>query len=393
MRIAFASGKGGAGKTTVAASLAAIWPQPCLIVDADVEAPNLHLFLHPHLDVPHPVYLTVPELDAEKCTVCGDCAAMCTYKAIARLGAGLTIFADMCHGCGGCFEVCQAQALKKGRRELGSLQWGSWSLMPDAARNSNRTHDQNPVQSPNMSQNMSADQSQGQNESQDQDQGQNQKQGLGQVLPPPSNIGTSLPPNLGKTLLMGKSRVGEAMSPPLLRALEGALSAKCGDSAHAACDILIDSPPGVSCPAMTTARMADALVLVAEPTPFGMYDFKLAHAAFKKLNMPLAVVMNRAGMPGNETGDAALERYCAAEELPLLACLPFDLQAAEAYARGHLPLAEQSANALIWQRRFKDLYEALQHWAGGNTCQQGAAYASGGTPRTCAPDATGGQYA
>ena len=50
MRIAFASGKGGAGKTTVAASLAVVWPRPCLIVDADVEAPNLHLFLQPDLE-------------------------------------------------------------------------------------------------------------------------------------------------------------------------------------------------------------------------------------------------------------------------------------------------------------------------------------------------------
>ena len=351
MRIAFASGKGGAGKTTVAASLAAIWPHPCLIVDADVEAPNLHLFLHPCLDAPQSVYLTVPELDTEKCTACGDCAAICSYKAIARLGAGLTIFADMCHGCGGCFEVCQAGALKRGKRELGSLQWGSWSLKQCADQNSGQGPKQNP--------------------------GQSSRQASGQ--------------SSGKTLLMGKSRVGEAMSPPLLRAIDGALAAISVADAGSAPDILIDSPPGVSCPAMTTARMADALVLVAEPTPFGIYDFKLAHAAFKKLGMPLAVVMNRAGMPGNENGDAALEAYCAAEGLPLLACLPFDLQAAEAYARGHLPLWEQSANALIWQRRFGFLYEALQRWAGCKICQNGAK--SGSAVNTCASGTTGARHA
>ena len=350
MRIAFASGKGGAGKTTVAASLAAIWPHPCLIVDADVEAPNLHLFLHPHLDAPQSVYLTVPELDSEKCTACGYCAAMCSYKAIAKLGAGLIIFADMCHGCGGCFEVCHVNALKKGKRELGSLQWGSWSLKTGAIQSSD----------------------------------QNVNQASGQT----SNRTSSQ--NSGKTLLMGKSRVGEAMSPPLLRAIDGALAAISVDDAGSVPDILIDSPPGVSCPAMTTARMADALVLVAEPTPFGIYDFKLAHAAFKKLNMPLAVVMNRAGMPGNESGDAALEKYCAAEGLPLLARLPFDLQAAEAYARGYLPLLEQSANALIWQRRFGLLYDAVQRWAGGKVCQ---AAEPGSALNICAPGTTGAKHA
>ena len=300
MRIAFASGKGGAGKTTVAASLAVVWPRPCLIVDADVEAPNLHLFLQPDLDAAQAVYLTVPELDAEKCTACGACADMCAYKAIAMLGGKPTIFADMCHGCGGCFEVCAPAALSRGQRELGSLQWGRWNLNPDREQ----------------------------------------------------------------ALLMGKSRVGEAMSPPLLRALERAFASAACDVTDGP-DILIDSPPGVSCPAMTTARMADALVLVAESTPFGMYDFKLAHAAFKKLGLSLAVVMNRAGMPGNEAGDVALERYCAAEGLPLLARLPFDMQAAEGYARGNLPPLGPGDNGRAWRGRFESLQHALCRWIGG----------------------------
>ena len=69
MRIAMASGKGGAGKTTVTASLASVWDGPCLVVDADVEAPNLHLFLHPELSAPESVYLEVPALDKERCAV------------------------------------------------------------------------------------------------------------------------------------------------------------------------------------------------------------------------------------------------------------------------------------------------------------------------------------
>ena len=71
MRIVIASGKGGAGKTTVTACLAGQWERDLLLVDADVEAPNLHLLLHPNLAEPEPVYLEVPELVEEKCTGCG----------------------------------------------------------------------------------------------------------------------------------------------------------------------------------------------------------------------------------------------------------------------------------------------------------------------------------
>ena len=95
MRIVIASGKGGAGKTTVAASLAVIWPDPCMMVDADVEAPNLHLFLRPQLGAPESVFLPVPELNREKCTACGACGEMCAYKAIAILGGKPVIFPDM----------------------------------------------------------------------------------------------------------------------------------------------------------------------------------------------------------------------------------------------------------------------------------------------------------
>lgn len=331
MRIAFASGKGGAGKTTVAASLAVTWPAPCMMVDADVEAPNLHLFLRPQLAEPESVFLPVPELNGEKCTACGACGEMCAYKAIAILGGRPVIFSDMCHGCGGCFAVCPSGALDEGRRELGSLQHGVWKSVSGRE----------------------------------------------------------------DVLLMGRSRVGEAMSPPLLRALEKALDAqndaRLGAGAFTESlpgvlpdvlsdvlpDVLIDAPPGVSCPAMTTARLADAVVLVAEPTPFGMYDFTLAHQAFSQLRMPLAVVMNRVGMPGNESGDEILARYCAEKGLPLLARLPFDRQAAEGYARGQLPPVGQSAGAAAWRRRFDALGKDLCRWASAAQDSATAAQGSG----------------
>lgn len=295
MRIVIASGKGGAGKTTVTACLAGQWERDLLLVDADVEAPNLHLLLHPSLAEPEPVYLEVPELLAEKCTGCGACRPMCSYGAIAMMGAKPLYFQDMCHGCGGCFAVCPEQALRVARRELGALLQGSVAAG-------------------------------------------------------------------GKTspFLMGRTRVGEAMTPPLLRAQERKLAALL--AGHAV-DVLMDAPPGVSCPAMTAARGADAVLLVAEPTPFGFYDFKLAHAAFVQLGRPVAVVMNRAGMEGNAVCEDDLRAWCAGSNLPVLAELPFQREAAQAYAHGLPPTEAQGATGQEWRQRFAGLAARLREFA------------------------------
>ena len=204
MRIAIASGKGGAGKTTVTASLASVWDRPFIAVDTDVEAPNLHLFLPPAVEASETVGLEVPILDPERCTLCGACRAICRYKAIAQFASRLTIFTDMCHGCGGCFAVCPSQALTPGSRELGVLDQGTVL------------------------------------------------EGRGRFL-------------------MGRSRIGEAMTPPLLRALRKKLDLML---TAIPADALIDSPPGVSCSAMTVGLDADAVLLVAEPRfPAGASGF------------------------------------------------------------------------------------------------------------------------
>ena len=77
MKIAIASGKGGAGKTSVAASLARVWGGPLAAVDTDAEAPNLHLFLKPTLSESQPCHLTVPALDPALCTACDQCHPKC----------------------------------------------------------------------------------------------------------------------------------------------------------------------------------------------------------------------------------------------------------------------------------------------------------------------------
>ncbi len=128
----------------------------------------------------------------------------------------------------------------------------------------------------------------------------------------------------GQPFVMGRLRVGEAMSPPLMRHIRQEFPALSEKG-----DILIDAPPGVSCPAIAAVTDADCIVLVTEPTPFGFHDFKLAWEAFKPLGKPMGAVINRADL-----GDTAVRDFCTANDIPVWAEIPYSREVAEAYSRG-----------------------------------------------------------
>jgi MinD superfamily P-loop ATPase len=129
--------------------------------------------------------------------------------------------------------------------------------------------------------------------------------------------------------LMGRLRVGEAMSPPLIRQVQEQLGRS--DLFDPGADILMDAPPGVSCPAVSAVIDSDIIVLVTEPTPFGVFDLRLAHQAFTPLGKPMGVVVNRAGL-----GNDAVYRFCQEAGLPIFAEIPYDRAIAEAYADGQI---------------------------------------------------------
>ena len=259
MKIAIASGKGGTGKTTVAAALMSVWGSSAAAVDLDVEEPNLHLFLNPEITETIPAAMEIPIVDEEKCTYCRKCSDLCQFKAISVFGEVVLVFPEMCHGCGGCMLVCPEGAVSAGKRDLGDI-----------------------------------------------------------------SVGTAL----GVPFFMGRLRIGEAMSPPLMRAVLVVVEERVDTKT---CDIIIDAPPGVSCPAVTAAMECDAVVLVTEPTPFGVYDLKLAWEAFSKLGKPMGVVVNRAGI-----GDDGVYAFCRESKLPILAEIPYERSIAEAYSRGEI---------------------------------------------------------
>jgi MinD superfamily P-loop ATPase len=122
-------------------------------------------------------------------------------------------------------------------------------------------------------------------------------------------------------LIQGILDVGSPLAPPLIRAVR-----KRGADAGA---VIIDSPPGTSCPVIASIRGADFVLLVTEPTPFGLHDLQLAVEMVRALGLPFGVAVNRMGI-----GDSRVHEYCDGEKIEILLELPDDRRIAEAYSRG-----------------------------------------------------------
>jgi MinD superfamily P-loop ATPase len=274
MIITVASGKGGTGKTTVATNLAVAVESDVQVLDCDVEEPNAHLFLKPEISDTTTATTPVPEIDLEKCTLCGECEKICQFKAIVVLGDTVLTFPEMCHGCGGCTAVCPAAAIKEIGRELGVIETGH---RKDVA--------------------------------------------------------------FGH----GRLRIGEAMAPPLIKKVRAlALPDRF---------TIIDAPPGTSCPVIASMKGTDFVLLVTEPTPFGLYDLKLAVGAVKLLGIPHGLVINRADL-----GDRQVHAYAEEENIPILMEIPFDRRVAEAYSNGDLIVETQNE----WKDAFRHLYVSIK---------------------------------
>lgn len=274
MIISIASGKGGTGKTTVATNLALSLDGDVQLLDCDVEEPNAHLFLKPRFGLAKTVTTPVPQVDMEKCTLCGKCSDICQFKAILPVGDTVLTFPDLCHSCGGCEAVCPEKAITEEERELGIVERGK--------RN-------------------------------------------------------------GIELVHGKLRVGEAMSPPLIRTVKSF-------SRPEALKI-IDAPPGTSCPVITTIKNTDYVLLVTEPTPFGLNDLKLAIGAVRILGIPFGIIINR-----SDLGNDEVKKLAAEEGIPILMEIPFDRRIAEAYSRGDMMIELMPS----WKYKFLGLYHRIE---------------------------------
>jgi MinD superfamily P-loop ATPase len=120
--------------------------------------------------------------------------------------------------------------------------------------------------------------------------------------------------------------IGQARATPLLGALRARIDAER--------DVVLDAPPGTSCPFVETVRMADACILVTEPTPFGLYDLGLAVDALRSMGIAFSVAINRCDL-----GDDRVERFCRDEGIEVVLRIPNDIEIAKAYSVGR-PITE-----------------------------------------------------
>ncbi len=144
------------------------------------------------------------------------------------------------------------------------------------------------------------------------------------------------------TLIQGNLDIGAAMAPPLIRAVKRKTDNRI--------PMLLDAPPGTSCPVITTLRGADFVTLVTEPTPFGLNDLILAVETVREMDLPFGVIINRSG-----SGDARVNFYCADENIPILAEIPDDRKIAEAYSRGELIGKVFPEYRLIFEKIINDI--------------------------------------
>ncbi len=125
------------------------------------------------------------------------------------------------------------------------------------------------------------------------------------------------------TLTEGNLDVGLAMAPPVIKAVKAQVQNEL--------PAILDAPPGTSCPVIAAIRDVDYVIMVTEPTPFGLHDLALAVDMVNTLGIPFGVVVNRAG-----SGDHRVHEFCHNRNISLILEIPDDRRIAEAYSRGEL---------------------------------------------------------
>jgi MinD superfamily P-loop ATPase len=147
----------------------------------------------------------------------------------------------------------------------------------------------------------------------------------------------------GIDFVQGKLALGEPMAPPVIRMVR--------EQASYDGLVIIDTPPGTSCPVIEAIKGSNFCLLVTEPTPFGLNDLSLAVSVVRELKRPCGVVLNRAGV-----GDAGVEEYCRRENIPVFLSIPLDMEIARLYSKG-ITLVEGLPQ---WRQSFLNLFEQIQ---------------------------------
>jgi MinD superfamily P-loop ATPase len=291
MIVAVASGKGGTGKTTVAVSLAL-----ALADDGARPAPSAGRPLLVDCDVEEPNAGLFLDFHADR------------QRDVVQPVPEVQL--PFCDGCGRCAEVCAFSAI--------AVVGGDVLLFPELCHGCGSCSLNCPTRAIRE---------------REQVRGSLERGGAGNV-----------------DLAQGRLDVGVAMPVPAIRQLKRwVLPSAAGTNGER--PIIVDSPPGTSCPFVETIRGADFVLLVTEPTPFGEHDLRIAvEVARGELGLPVGVVVNRDG-----TGYVGVDEYCASAGVPVLMRIPHDRRIAEAYSDG-VALVEARPE---YAARFRELFARI----------------------------------
>lgn len=150
--------------------------------------------------------------------------------------------------------------------------------------------------------------------------------------------------NNGLDFYHGLLNLGEPMATPLVKAVKNKIENNK--------ITIIDSPPGTSCPVIESIKETDYCILVTEPTPFGLYDLRLAVEVVRALRVPFGVLINQDGI-----GDRGVEDYCKEEKIPIVMKIPHDKNIARLYSMG-IPFVKEMPK---WRKKFIELFETIKN--------------------------------
>lgn len=265
VKIVVASGKGGTGKTIVAVNMAVSCGVPVVLADCDAEAPNAHLFFRRG------------RIDIENS--CHDEF----FDSVEEFSVSVPEFNNaLCNGCGFCKTVCKFNAI--------TIISGKPLFFPELCHSCEACY---------------------------------RVCSMGAITAADKMVGKIRRKKINGEIALvdGILNVSEAKSPPLIKKIIKKYS---GPAVT-----IIDAPPGTSCPMVAASYSADYVILVTEPTPFGLSDLKLAVSAMRELKVRFGVVINK------YDGDfGEVKTWCESEKIDIIGIIPFDLKAAQVYSGG-----------------------------------------------------------
>lgn len=144
-------------------------------------------------------------------------------------------------------------------------------------------------------------------------------------------------------LVYGELSVGEPIATKLIQSVKSYIGSNTLN--------ILDTPPGTACPVIETMRASDFLILVTEPTPFGLHDLIMAADVVKELKIPFGVIINR-----SDIGDEGVTEFCERNKIPILLKIPFDRHIAELYSRG-IPFVQEMPE---WRQTFQNLFTVIK---------------------------------